>query len=223
MRFAATAQHPLVSVITPAYNAAATLERACRSLRNLDFIAWEHIIVNDGSTDATRTLAEKRAAADARVKVITTVNGGNGAANNAGLRLASAPLIAFLDADDEYLPGHLSKRLQFLNEHPEIDAIGGGLEVIADEERDAWVPDMEKGHGLIHASKCIVQGTIVLRRRVIERFRFTEDRAVWYTDYDFMKRVSTVFAIARFPEVTYRYYRNSGASIVDRVKARLGV
>ncbi len=213
--------HPEVSVNTPAFNAIATLERACRSVASQGFTAWEHIIVNDGSTDGTGELAERIAAGDERVKVAHTENRGNGAAHNLALRLGSAPLVAFLDADDEYLPGHLEKRLQFFEQHPEVDAIWGGLEVVAGDEQDAWVPDMVKGHGLIHATECVVQGTIMLRRRVIERFQFTEDRSIWYPDFELLRRVEKVFTVARFHEVTYRYYRNSGSSAVDRAKAEM--
>ena len=63
------------------------------------------------------------------------------------------------------VPGHLGKRLKFFENHPGTDIIWGGLEVIADRDEDAYVPDAEKGYGLIHASECMAQGTLMFRRR----------------------------------------------------------
>lgn len=211
----------LVSVLTPAYNAASTLERAYRSLREQDIQQWEYVIINDGSTDGTAQIAEGIAAADPRVKVVTTENRGNGATHNEGLRQSTGPVIAFLDADDEYLAGHLRKRLEYMATHPSVDAIWGGLEVVAALESDAYVPDMVKGRGLIHASECVVQGTIMLRRHVVDRLKFTEDRSTWYADFEFMERVRKEFRVERFPDITYRYYRNSGVSTVDKAKAAM--
>ncbi len=208
-----------VSVITPAYNAASTLRRAYQSLCHQDVTAWQHIIVNDGSTDSTRAVAEAMAAADARVSVLNSPNRGPAAAHNLALAQAKGPFIAFLDADDEYLPGHLGKRLKFFQDHPDADIIWGGLEVIADRDEDAYVPDAEKGYGLIHASECMAQGTLMFRRRVIEQFRFNENRSLWSFDYEFMQRATQVFTVRRFPEITYRYYRNTGVSMIDRAKA----
>ena len=207
-----------VSVITPAFNAASTLARAYRSLCLQEGTPWEHIIINDGSADTTRAVAESLAAADARVSVINSPNQGPAAAHNLGLARATGSFMAFLDADDEYLPGHLSKRLQFFEAHPNTDILWGGLEVVADRDEDAYVPDVEKGHGLIHASECMAQGTLMFRRAVIEQFRFNEDRSIWSFDYEFMQRATQVFTVRRFPEITYRYYRNTGVSMIDRAK-----
>ncbi|SBV91688.1 putative Glycosyl transferase, family 2 [uncultured Alphaproteobacteria bacterium] len=110
-----------VAVVIPAHNAAATLLRAVDSVAasaehaartGLD-LRTEIVVVDDGSTDAT---AEKLAACAARFsvpgpihfKAIHQINRGAGPARNEGVRQSSAPLICFLDADDEYLPAHLA-------------------------------------------------------------------------------------------------------------------
>lgn len=91
----------VISIILPAYNAQNTLERAIRSILSQDFKNWQLIIVNDGSKDKTKEIAEKFAAEDARVHVITQKNGGRSAARNTGLQYAMGDYIVFLDADDE--------------------------------------------------------------------------------------------------------------------------
>ncbi len=207
---------PLASVITPAYNCADTLVRAWNSLAAQQD-SWESILVDDGSTDETPRVIEQLAK-DPRVTAIRQPNGGPGSALNAGIGAASGAYIAFLDADDEYLAGHLSSRIAFMSEHPEVDLIWGGVEVVASRPEDLLVPDAATGHGLIAITECVVQGTLFVRRHVFDTCRFTEDRAVWWQDFEFVERARGTFTIARFGIPTYRYYRDSGASLVDRAK-----
>ena len=208
---------PLVSVITPAFNAARTLPRAFDSLKAQSG-RWQHIIVDDGSTDDTPRVIE--AIAQHRGVVFTrTANRGTGAAHNTGLGLAAGDFVAFLDADDEYLPNHLSAHLTAMSEQPDVDIFWGGLEVVADSPDDLLAPDVAAGFGFISIHECITQGTLFARRRVFEAARFAEDRGVWWHDFDFIRRVESRFRVRQFHEPTYRYYRNTGGSSVDRLKA----
>ena len=152
------------------------------------------------------------------LRYVTTPNRGPGAALNTGIAQSRGPFLAFLDADDEYYPEHLSKHLAFLDTHPTLDILWGGVDVITANPEDAQIPDVVKGHGWIHISECVVQGTLFVRRNVFEQFTFSEDRSIWYQDCHFVEQAKPRFSTARFPEVTYRYYRNSGTSLVDRIK-----
>ena len=101
---------PLVSVIMPVYNGAATIERALRSLRAQTFTHWEAVAVDDASLDGTWEKLQSAAAADARIPDGRLAkNSGPSAARNAGLRLATGEFIAYLDADDEYYPDYLEQ------------------------------------------------------------------------------------------------------------------
>jgi glycosyltransferase involved in cell wall biosynthesis len=208
-----------VSVITPAFNAAATLERAHASLGAQTFADWEHIIVDDGSTDGTPELIA-RLARDERVRAVRIENSGTGAALNTGTALAAGEFVAFLDADDEYLTNHIEAHVSVLDENHAVDLLWGGVEVITADPDDACVPDIVKGYGFVAASECVVQGTLFGRRRVFEAVRYSEDRSIWWQDYEFYVRASAQFAAQRFPQATYRYYRNSKSSTIDRVKAQ---
>ncbi|HQW39555.1 MAG: glycosyltransferase [Flavobacteriales bacterium] len=92
---------PLISVIIPAYNAERWIAEAVRSVQAQTEQSWELILVNDGSTDDTSTIA--RGIDDPRIKVIDKSNAGVSAARNTGLDNASGTYIAFLDADDAML------------------------------------------------------------------------------------------------------------------------
>jgi hypothetical protein len=96
-----------VDVIIPLYNKQATIERTIRSVQLQTFSDWRLIVVNDGSTDASAELVRRLQKEDGRIELVGQVNAGPGAARNAGIRLATAPYVAFLDADDQWYPWHL--------------------------------------------------------------------------------------------------------------------
>jgi hypothetical protein len=114
---------PRVSVIVPLYNKARWVIRALDSIASQSFTDFEAIVVDDGSTDGSTALA--RTYADARFRVLTQANAGPGAARNTGLREASGEYVAFLDADDEWLPDYLAAAVAHLD-GPEYAAITTG-------------------------------------------------------------------------------------------------
>lgn len=108
----------LISVIIPAYNAEAFIEKALDSVLAQSYHHFEVLIVNDGSTDATETIVKNYN--DARVKLISQENGGLSNARNTGIRAAQGDYLAFLDADDYWLPGKLNEQLKLLKDHAPI-------------------------------------------------------------------------------------------------------
>jgi glycosyltransferase involved in cell wall biosynthesis len=96
---------PRVSVIVPLFNKADYVARALASISGQTFADLEVIVVDDGSTDGSRDIAAQHA--DPRVCVVSQGNRGPGAARNRGIELAHGALLAFLDADDEWLPHYL--------------------------------------------------------------------------------------------------------------------
>ena len=96
-----------VSVIIPAYNSAAFLSQTLDSLLAQKLQAWEAVVVDDGSTDSTRELAEAYCKKDSRIRCIRQENAGVSAARNRGLQEATGDYVVFLDADDLYEPDAL--------------------------------------------------------------------------------------------------------------------
>lgn len=110
------------SVVIPAYNAADTIEDALRSIFEQDCPPVEVIVVDDGSSDATAAVVS---AFGAPVTLVRQSNRGCGAATNAGMARVSSPLMAFLDADDAWLPGKAALQLERLAAAPGIDGVFG--------------------------------------------------------------------------------------------------
>lgn len=91
---------PVVSFITTVRNGEALLPACMESVRGQQDRRWEHIIVDDGSTDDTQAVADRAAAGDQRFRIIPTDGVGRGAALNRALGEASAPIVTILDSDD---------------------------------------------------------------------------------------------------------------------------
>ncbi len=107
----------LVSIVTPAYKAAAFVGQTIESVLAQDYQDWELHIVDDRSPDDTAAVVERYAARDPRVRLIRLGrNGGAAMARNASLEAARGRYVAFLDSDDLWLPGKLSRQLAFMKE-----------------------------------------------------------------------------------------------------------
>lgn len=116
---------PFVSVVIPAYNAAALIERCIESVvTQSGSFAVELIVVDDGSTDETVPIVQRFA--HERISLIRQENQGPAAARNAGLEKATGRYVAFLDADDYWRPGFLQKTVAFLDARPEVVAVNVG-------------------------------------------------------------------------------------------------
>lgn len=112
-----------VSVITPAYNAERTLGETLRSVQRQSFTGWECLVVDDGSSDATRAVAEHWAGADRRFRLLHQPHSGASAARNLGLSQARSEYILFLDADDLLLPSMLEALSKALDNAPQAAAV----------------------------------------------------------------------------------------------------
>jgi glycosyltransferase involved in cell wall biosynthesis len=106
-----------ISVIIPVFNSATLLERAISSVRAQTGFDLEIIAVDDGSTDNSLAVLRRIAAKD--MKILSQPNAGPGAARNAGIMASSGEWIAFLDADDYWIPGKLEAQMTALDEASE--------------------------------------------------------------------------------------------------------
>lgn len=115
----------LVSVITPCYNVERYLAQAVRSMLGQTFADWEHILVDDGSTDSTGHLADDLAALDRRIRVIHQPNAGAPAARVTGYAAAdpASRYVLWLDGDDILEPNMLEVMVTYLEGHPKVGTV----------------------------------------------------------------------------------------------------
>ena len=107
-----------VSVVMPAYNCARWLYESVESVRAQTYTDWELLLVDDGSTDDTSIIAAELAHGDGRIRLFHTAGRqGPAAARNLALDNATGEYVAFLDADDFWLPEKLERQLLFMHEN----------------------------------------------------------------------------------------------------------
>lgn len=111
---------PLISVIITTYNAKLFICDAIQSVAHQTYPNWELIVVDDGSTDNTQAVVK---ALSTPLTFITQSNQGISAARNAGLNRAHGRFIAFLDADDVWMPQKLELQMKYLDDHPEVGIV----------------------------------------------------------------------------------------------------
>ncbi len=115
---------PAVSVIVPLYNKRETIARTINSILAQTFQSFELLIVDDQSTDGSKEIV--RQFNDPRVQLMQQANAGPGTARNAGIRASCAEWVAFLDADDEWMPDYLQRAMRDLHRNRQCDVYCGG-------------------------------------------------------------------------------------------------
>ncbi len=113
---------PRVSIITPCYDVAPYVERMIESVRHQTFTEWEHILVDDGSTDDTAAVVERAIANEPRARLIRQSNAGVCAARNVGYAASSSACdyVYFPDSDDLLEPNLIETMVQYLDVRPHV-------------------------------------------------------------------------------------------------------
>ena len=126
---------PRLSIITPCYNAGCYIDALIKSVLRQEYTDWEFVIVDDGSTDGSRSLAESYAAKDSRIRVFSQPNGGVAKARNFGFKNLknASDYIYFLDADDVIDPKLFQVVIHYLDTHPEVGMVHTGHYLIGNE------------------------------------------------------------------------------------------
>ncbi len=115
---------PLVSVVIPTFNRASLLPRAIDSVMAQTVGDWEIVLVDDGSTDHTRSLATRyRRRLGTRLNYVRQRNQGSSAARNLGIDLSRGKFVAFLDSDDEFLENKLERQLELFKKCPSLGLV----------------------------------------------------------------------------------------------------
>ncbi|MHB1049229.1 MAG: glycosyltransferase family 2 protein [Bacteroidota bacterium] len=202
-----------VSVILCTYNRAALLPRAISSVLRQTYADWELIIIDDGSTDSTRSVVRKFIKDEKRIRYFYQKNKGLAGARNEGMRKAMGDFLTFLDSDDAYHPEHLHRRVLFLQRHADVDFLHGGMRLVGPKKKH-YVVDMTDPAKKIHLRRCHVGGTFFFRRKIRSRVR-TFSAIPFGEDFDFYRRAEQHFVIRKVGFPTYIYHLDSENRLCD--------
>jgi glycosyltransferase involved in cell wall biosynthesis len=212
-----------VAVVIPAWNSAGLIEQAMRSVRLQTRAPAEILVVDDGSTDDTAAVAERAGA-----RVIRQANAGPGAARNAGVRAASSPLVAFLDADDWYAADKLEKSVRAIEELSATAVCSDAWivvdgHVVACKSDRHVVPPVLTLERLLQGNPIVCSTMVVRRDAVLDAGGFDEDRALVATeDWDLWLRLAQREPIAYIDE-PLTYYRTLHGSLSGNERFQRGV
>lgn len=208
---------PKISVIIPAYNAERFIAETIQSVLNQTFQDFELIVLNDGSKDKTPEIVQEFCNKDERVKLINKPNTGVSDTRNMGMRIAQGEYIAFLDADDLYLPTYLEKKFHFLEKNIDyqfvysdfihIDEVGNEINI----ETIKWHENIFKGilewNGI---SSC--PGHFFFRKTCLKKNLFFATKLSTLADRHFLLQLFFHFKGSIISEPLWKY-RNVSASM----------
>lgn len=124
----------MISVVIPLYNKENSVRATLESVRAQSYQDWECIVVDDGSTDKSREVAEQFKIEDFRFKILSQANAGVSAARNAGIMAAKGEYVAFLDGDDLWAPNYLDILAALIADYPDVGLYSIGYEEIDTDE-----------------------------------------------------------------------------------------
>jgi len=199
-----------ISTIIPTYNSAKTLGRAIESVLQQTLPTYEIIIIDDGSVDETPEVINRF---QDKIKYIKQINSGVSAARNTGIKASSGDWIAFLDADDEWLPNKLELQLKALKQQPKLMWCAGEVKRIGENNSPKFTIfkrakrqiNRKQKQSIHFFNACLKEdifqtSSFLISRQIFSAvgtfdssLRVSEDRDLWWK------------IAARYPDIAYVY------------------
>ena len=219
-----TSAPPPLSVVIPSYQRLGLTRAAVESVLAQEEVAFEVVVVDDGSTDGSAAGLREAYAGEPRVRLFEKENGGAASARNRGLEEARGDLVVLLDCDDLLVPGALAARAAYFEAHPHVD-----LALCDAVYEGGWKEDGQTIFGRRHfrpptSLRGLLDGAwaqasqMAMRRATAGRLRFDESYRV-AEDVEFLYRVLLAGYEIGLQRETLVRYRKHGAQLVDDDRA----
>lgn len=214
---------PLVSIIVPAYDVTEFIGEALDSVLAQTFHDYEIIVINDGSPD-TEALERALAPYMSRIVYIKQENRGVSAARNTGIKAARGSLLAFLDADDTWLPNYLEVQVARIQADPTIDVLYPNVMMFGDaseageEFMTACPSSGDVTFERLISQECNVSNCSIARRETLIRAGLFDESLRSVEDFDLWLRVvKNGGRIVYHRDVLARYRRRAGSLTADAI------
>ncbi|WPJ97725.1 glycosyltransferase family A protein [Coraliomargarita algicola] len=204
-----------VSVIIPAYNAKATIDETLASLTSQTFQEFEIVLVDDGSVDGTADYVRERYP---QVRVFSQANAGPAAARNYGVRESQGEWLAFLDADDAWLPWRLQLQLDLAAKFPDVGMFCGQT---TDLVASVPAPSAEQSlaDGFVQflsvadfvSSNPVATTTVLLKRTLFLTCEGFDTQFIGPEDYELWMRITAHSAVGKLQYPVSRYRDEVGS------------
>ncbi|SPP99511.1 putative Glycosyl transferase, family 2 [Candidatus Sulfobium mesophilum] len=200
----------LVSVVIPAYNSEAFLEKTLQSVFSQTFRDFEVICIDDGSTDSTPQVIRKHGQS---VRYVYQTNRGAAVARNRGIGMARGEFLAFLDADDRWLPDKLARQVRYLQENRDVAMVHSNVCVI--DSRDSitkpCLPISERHRGfqifteLYLGNFIATPSSVMVRRSCLDAVGNFDETMRCCEDFDLWLRIAANCKIGYQDVVMVKY------------------
>lgn len=195
---------PKVSIVIPVYNRAELISKAIESVIAQTITDYELIIVDDGSTDDTKSVVNGYDTG--KIRYVYQENKGKSSARNLGIGLAHGEYIAFLDSDDMFLPNKLALQVAVLDNNCDcgfvyshaknIDEAGNFLDHHFEGDLSGWIyPAM-----LFISNNCIATPTVMLRAKILEELGGFDETMHVCEDLDLWRRIARRYRVMQIHE-----------------------
>jgi len=196
-----------VSIVTPCYNSGATLEATIQSILNRTYPHIEYIIMDGGSRDETAQLAARYAD---RLTFVSEPDRGQSDAINKGWRRSTGHIVAWLNADDQYLLDTVERAVTWFTTHPETLWLYGTAESVDERGRPFAYRNYSAAwdYAALTAVGCYInQPSVFLRRAILAEFGDIETDLHFCMDYEYWLRIGRKYPAQYVPEVRARVIR----------------
>lgn len=201
-----------VSIVMPSYNSAATIVRSIKSVQQQSYIFWELLITDDCSIDNTVELVKELAINDSRISIeVNTVNSGAGFSRNQSINRSKGKYIAFLDADDLWMPNKLSTQVAYMEQTGAVFTYTGYQKFSDAGFGGVIMPPTRVTHnkllkGCVIGCLTAMYNAEVLGRQTMPLIRKRQDMGLW------LKLLKLCDEAHGIPQVLANYRTDSGMS-----------
>jgi len=197
--------YPRISLITPSLNQGKFIEGTIQSVLSQNYPNLDYIVMDGGSSDNTLEVLERYSG---RLKWVSEKDNGQTSAINKGLRMANGEIMAYLNADDLFLPGTLFKVARIFMEHPEVLWVTGLCRIIDEDNREIrrlitayknfWLRFSQRSALLI--TDYISQPSTFWSAKALHEFGYPDENLHYAMDYEYWLRLYSKYPPVLIPE-----------------------
>lgn len=176
-----------ITVVTPSYNQGKFIKRTIESVLSQDIQDLEYIVMDGGSTDETVEILKSYGN---RITWKSEKDKGQTDAVNKGIKMASGDIIGWLNSDDIYYPGAITKVMEVFEEHPEINVVYGNANHIREDDsfiEEYYTEDFD--YERLKDICFICQPSLFFRKKLVDEYGYLDDKLQYCMDYDYWLRL----------------------------------
>ena len=185
-------KEPLVSIATPSLNQSKFISETIESVESQDYKAIEHIVIDGRSTDETLEILKSASNRNKRLRWISERDNGQSSAINKAWRMAKGQILGWLNSDDTYRPGAVSRAVEFMVRNPEVNAVYGDCDYIDEDGGFLYrYPAREFDfHDLVRTTENFIpQPSVFFRREILDSVGYLNESLHKVMDLEFWLRI----------------------------------